>query len=140
MPDTMTQAADEAGHVPASSRPGNMLELRMGGEQFTNIATEVLTAALERGGVAEAIKQAAEAALALRGFIEKDQAAAFLRIPVRTLELWMRPEGEGGKGVPHLKFGVMVRFRIEALEAWARKFEVNPVARKLVALNGREAT
>jgi hypothetical protein len=136
----MTHAADEAEHAPAPARSmnrqadaGRMLELRMPGEQFADIATEVLTAALDRGGVAEAIKQAAQATLALRGLLLKEQAATFLRIEVRTLELWMRPEAEGGKGVPHLKIDRTVRFRIEALEEWARKFEVNPVARRLAA-------
>lgn len=107
------------------------MELRLPGEEFSDIATQVLTAALERGGITEAIKQAALAALAMRGLLNKEQAAAFLQIKVRTLETWMASEAEGGKGIPHLKMGEIVRFRIEALEEWTRKFEVNPVARRL---------
>ena len=120
---------------PPMSSPDhdNVMELRLPADQFRDVATAVLKDALERGGIAEAIRQAAMAALAMKGMLEKEHAAKYLGIEVRTLELWMKPVAEGGKGVPHLKIDKTVRFRIEALDAWSAKFEVNPVARRLAA-------
>lgn len=113
--------------------PDNVLPLHLPADQFSTIATKAMADALERGGVVEAIKEASLAALALRGYIDKEAAAKFLGVETRTLEAWMRPEAEGGKGLPHLKFDRAVRFRIEALEEWARKFEVNPLVKKFAA-------
>lgn len=104
------------------------MKLELGETEFREVAESVLARAIEKGGVVDAIREAAEAALAARGLLDKEQARRYLQIEERTLEIWMRPAGvKGGRGVPHMKIGEAVRFRLESLEAWALQHEINKV-------------
>jgi hypothetical protein len=90
------------------------------------LAREVLAEALESAGVVAAIELAAESHLACRGLLTKDQMLRYLSIEsMRTLDMWMKPESDGGRGLPHLKIGETVRFRLSSVESWAEKYEVN---------------
>ena len=96
------------------------------------LAERALTESLRAAGVAQAIAEAAEVRLALRGLLDKAAAAKFLKIEERTLEIWMRTAGDrGGRGVPHFKIGEAVRFTLPALEAWLAQYEVNKVLPKV---------
>lgn len=97
-------------------------------DEFRAAAEAALARALEKGGIVEAIKDASMAALASKGLLDKEAAARYFGIEPRTLEIWIRPLGErGGKGVPHLKIGETVRFKLASLEAWAAQHELNRV-------------
>jgi hypothetical protein len=88
--------------------------------------------ALQGAGIVDAVHAAIEAQLALRGLLDKAEAMKFLRIKSeRTLELWMKPAGDnGGRGLPYLKIGDSVRFKLASLEAWSVQYEVNKVLPK----------
>ncbi len=104
------------------------MELKLDPTEFRDVAESALQSALEKAGVVKAIQDAALANLAARGLLDKELAAKFLGIEPRTLEIWMRPLGDRcGRGVPHMKIGETVRFKIESLEAWAAQHEVNRV-------------
>jgi hypothetical protein len=97
-----------------------------------DLATRILHESLARAGIAQAIADATVLELALHGNLDKEGAARFLKIGVSTLEEWMLPVQEGGKGCPYLKIGAAVRFRIASLEAWQNTFEVNKPLLKAV--------
>lgn len=118
-----------------------VMELRLPGGEFRETLRAALLDSIIEGRVVETIKAASEAAIALRGYVDKPQVAQYLGFGVRTIELWMKPETEGGLGMPHFKFGRAdqgrqeVRFRLEAVDAWARRFELNTFSLN----NGQEA-
>lgn len=61
------------------------------------------------------------------GYMDKEGAAAYLGLKSeRALESWMKPLAQGGRGLPHLRFGATVRFRRDRIDAWSLAFEVNP--------------
>ena len=92
------------------------------------LAHQVLSEALERSGVVRAIELSVEAHLSTRGLLTKDQMLRYLGIEsMRTLDTWMKPESEGGRGLPHLKIGETVRFRLTSIEEWEKKYEINRV-------------
>lgn len=98
------------------------------------LAERVLATALRESGILERIDAAKDAALAVRGLMKKPEAAKFLTLEERTLEIWMRPVGDrGGRGVPHIKIGDRVFFQLAALEAWLAQdqFQVNRVLSKV---------
>lgn len=101
------------------------LPLRGGIEQ---LAERVLSEALKQSGIVPAIELAVQAQLSMSGLLDKPAAAKWLRIEESALQIWMRPVGDrGGRGLPHVKIGETVRFRLSALEAWVAQFEVNRV-------------
>lgn len=104
------------------------MNLQVPPEEFRAMAEPLLKGAAKQLG--EQLAAAAEslAEEMRRGYMEKDEAAAYLGIKSRALEDWMRPVSEGGKGVPHFKFGRDVRFRRDQLDAWARAYQVNGVS------------
>lgn len=90
------------------------------------LAESVLACALREAGIVAQIEAAVQTRLSETGLLDKVQAAKFLSIEMRTLEVWMRPGGDrGGRGVPHLKIGEAVRFKVASLEAWAGQYEIN---------------
>jgi hypothetical protein len=104
------------------------MELKLAPEELADAVAGAVERALREAGVAAAVRAAIDAELALRGLLTKEQGAKYLGIESRTLEIWMRPAGQnGGRGVPHLKIGETVRFKLASLEAWALQFEVNKV-------------
>jgi excisionase family DNA binding protein len=110
------------------AQPTTGLKVELPAEMSRELGAEILRAALEKAGVMEAILLAVQAQIALRGLIDKPEAARYLGISVPTLEVWLRKEGDrGGRGVPHLKIGETVRFKISSLDAWATQHEVNQV-------------
>jgi len=48
------------------------------------------------------------------GYMTIKEASEFLRIPKRTLYEWVSQ-----RRIPHFKFGTMLRFKEDELEAWA---------------------
>ncbi len=104
------------------------MELKLATGELSDALAHGVAEALRGAGIVAAVNAAIEAELAARGLLTKEQAAKFLTIELRTLENWMRPAGDrGGRGVPHLKIGETVRFKLQSLEAWACQFEVNRV-------------
>lgn len=100
-------------------------------EDFRALAEPLLkgVAAQLAGELAKAAEQLASDRL--RGPMNKPEAADYLRISVRCLEEWMKPEGEGGKDVPHyFPSHGQAKFYREDLDAWIRqeKFRRNPIA------------
>jgi hypothetical protein len=117
----------------AQDEPDNAIQFRLPIQgSIEDLATRILRESLERAGIAQAIADATVLQLALHGNLDKEGAARFLKIGVSTLEEWMLPLGEGGKGCPYLKVGTSVRFRIASLEAWLNNFEVNKPLLKAV--------
>jgi hypothetical protein len=113
------------------SEPDNSVQFRLPIQgSIEDLATRILRESLDRAGIAQAIADATVLELALHGNLDKEGAAKFLRIGVSTLEEWMLPVQEGGKGCPYLKIGTRVLFRIASLEAWQNTFEVNKVVPK----------
>lgn len=56
----------------------------------------------------------------------KAEAAAFLGIKPRQLEVWMRkPGAPGGLGCPYYKPAHIVKFTYATLAEWLEKFRVN---------------
>ena len=107
------------------------MEIKLHGEEFRDVAEKALNVAIERSGLVAAIREAAAARLALTGAIDKEQAAEYFGITVRTIEGWMKPVADGGLGLPHLKFGTAVRFKIASLESWSAQYEINRVLQRV---------
>lgn len=82
------------------------------------------------GELAARILRAAQAIAEDRkqGYMDKEEAAAYLGLEVRALENWMKPVAQGGRGLPHMRSGATVRFRRERIDAWYLSLEVNPPA------------
>lgn len=110
-------------------KPGAAVEIKLPlRDSIDELAARVLGHALQEAGIVEAIRVATETHLAHSGLLTKEQAAKWLRIEESALQIWIRPVGDrGGRGVPHLKIGETVRFRLASLEAWAAQFEVNKI-------------
>jgi hypothetical protein len=112
----------------AQADPDNAIQFRLPIQgSMEDLVTRVLRESIDRAGIAQAIADATALELALHGNLDKEGAAKFLKIGVSTLEEWMLPVQEGGKGCPYYKIGAAVRFRIAPLEAWLNNFEVNRV-------------
>jgi hypothetical protein len=92
---------------------------------------------LERvaGEIALQLTKAAQAVAEDRrcGCMNKEEAGAYLGQKVRTIENWMRPVGEGGRGLPHIKIGETVLFKRSRIDAWLMTLERNtpPILRPL---------
>ena len=61
------------------------------------------------------------------GYMDKPQAAAYLKIEERALENWMKQASDSGRGrgLPHVKIGATVRFQKSRIDAWMLSLEVN---------------
>lgn len=97
-------------------------------EEMRSIAAPVLERASR--DLAEQLVAAAKAFAQEResGYMDKEAAAAYLGLKSqRALENWMRPLGEGGRGLPHFKFGETVRFSRARIDAWAISQEANRI-------------
>jgi len=110
------------------------MKVEIPSEEFSAVAGPLLTGAVNQLG-ARLAGAAADLAKGLAdGYMDKEQAAAYLGIKERALENWMRPVAEGGRGVPHSKIGETVRFKRARIDAWMLSLEVNtpPVLRPLM--------
>lgn len=103
------------------------LSLELPADDFRSIAAPVLerVSGLLAAQLVRAAEQIAEDRAS--GCMDKEEAAAYLKIKVRALENWMRPVSEGGRGVPHSKLGETVRFQRSRIDRWLVANEVNPL-------------
>ncbi|MES2572147.1 MAG: hypothetical protein V4710_19080 [Verrucomicrobiota bacterium] len=107
------------------------MELKVLDGDFKELVAEAVAKVLRESGLIAAIKYAAELQLAQEGLMTKEQVGDWLGVDERCIELWMRPASEPrGRGLPHIKIGTTVRFRLEALKRWALQHEVNQVISK----------
>lgn len=108
------------------------MKLDLPPEEFRAVAEPLLRAVAGQLAQQLAATAAALAQDAAEGYMDKEQAARYLGLEwgengSRTLEGWMKPVSEGGRGLPHMKIGATVKFKRGRIDAWMLTLERNPV-------------
>jgi hypothetical protein len=91
----------------------------------------VLKAALEGAGIVEELRRHSRDLLHAEGHLDKEDAALYLKIDVRTVDAWMDPKtapkdrAHQRRPLPYRKIGHIVRFTRQRLDEWSAHFEVN---------------
>jgi len=95
-------------------------------------AARALKVLLDRTGQLPAIAAEVKAELKeelkreTREEMTKEETAEHLRVPMRTLELWMRPRDKGGQALPYYKLpNGQVIFTRASLAEWRERFMFN---------------